>query len=263
MSAAKLQTAIHKIASEDSQAIRLGLEELRGQLASLDDRQLNEALSALMTVFYIDTFEHPELQELVDQAERVMVLAGTRVVPLVLERITDTDIKCQFHLARVLAQLGPEVIDAVVEYHDHCTDPVDRAFAIYAISNINNEQIKRIIPQALRDLTSDHKELRDTAARALGKIADTVPAEQIELQTRSTLFELLMAKLSDPYAGVRAKAARSIGKLRRRDYLDDRQSQRARSALRALAGLDEQHAWDSAFIVRREAENALRQDGDA
>lgn len=262
MSSAKLKSAIRKLASEESEAILAGLKELGNQLPELNDRLLAEALSALMTVFYIDTFEHPELQELVDRAERVMASAGVRVVPLVLERITDTDIKCQFHLARVLAQLGPEVIEAVIDYHDRCTDPVDRAFAIYALSNINHDRIKQIIPQTLCDLTSGHKELRDTAARALGKIADVVPPEQIAEQTRATMFELLVAKLSDPYAGVRAKAARSIGKLLHHGYLDDREGQRARVALRALAGLDDQHSWDSAFIVRREAENALRQEAE-
>jgi hypothetical protein len=77
------------------------------------------------------------------------------------------------------------------------------------------------------------------------------------------MFELLVAKLADPYAGVRAKAARSIGKLLRRSYLDDRQKARARAALAALAGQDEKQEWDRAFIVRREAENALRQNPDA
>jgi hypothetical protein len=51
---------------------------------------------------------------------------------------------------------------------------------------------------------------------------------------------------------------RSLGKLARFSYLTPAQEQRVRLAVLRILGRDEAHEWDRAFIVRREAEEALR-----
>jgi hypothetical protein len=57
---------------------------------------------------------------------------------------------------------------------------------------------------------------------------------------------------------VRAKAVRSLGKLVRAAYLAPAQEERVRLAVLRILGRDEAHEWDRAFIVRREAEEALQ-----
>ena len=65
-------------------------------------------------------------------------------------------------------------------------------------------------------------------------------------------------RLSDAQPAVRAKAVRSLGKLVRAAYLSPAQEERVRLAILRVLGRDEAHEWDRAFIVRREAEEALR-----
>ena len=101
------------------------------------------------------------------------------------------------------------------------------------------------------------KEVRDRAARALGKIAEAVPADQLGEDRRAEIFEVLFRTLSDVQPAVRAKAVRSLGKLVRAAYLTPAQKERVRLAILRILGRDEAHEWDRAFIVRREAEEAL------
>jgi HEAT repeat protein len=102
------------------------------------------------------------------------------------------------------------------------------------------------------------KEVRDSAARALGKIAEAVPATQLAEDRRAEIFEVLFRTLSDVQPAVRAKAVRSLGKLVRAAYLAPGQEERVRLAIVRILGRDEAHEWDRSFIVRREAEEALR-----
>ena len=75
---------------------------------------------------------------------------------------------------------------------------------------------------------------------------------------RTEIFEVLFRALSDVQPAVRAKAVRSLGKLVREAYLTPAQEERVRVAVLRILGEDEAHEWDRAFIVRREAAEALR-----
>jgi hypothetical protein len=63
--------------------------------------------------------------------------------------------------------------------------------------------------------------------------------------------------LSDSHGATRAKAVRSIGRLAKKGHLTDGQKNKVLPILRRILGIDGKHEWDSAFIVRREAEGAF------
>jgi hypothetical protein len=68
----------------------------------------------------------------------------------------------------------------------------------------------------------------------------------------------LEANLADRNVGVRAKAIRSLGKLARQGHLRPEEREVVGKACHSLIGDDEAFDWDRAFVVRREAEEALR-----
>jgi hypothetical protein len=82
--------------------------------------------------------------------------------------------------------------------------------------------------------------------------------DQLAEDRRSEIFEVLFRALSDTQPAVRAKAVRSLGKLARFGYLESAQEEHVRLAVLRILGRDEAYEWDRAFVVRREAEETLR-----
>jgi hypothetical protein len=56
---------------------------------------------------------------------------------------------------------------------------------------------------------------------------------------------------------VRAKAVRSLGKLARYGHLNGRERWELAAILRRILGKDERFEWDRAYVVRKEAQEAL------
>ena len=168
-----------------------------------------------------------------------------------------SDIKSHLYLARTLGYLGQAALPALRRVIA-TEDAYSRSFALFAVGKVNDLAVREALPEVIGSLMHPDKEVRDSAARALGKIAETVPATQLGEDRRAEILEALFRALSDVQPAVRAKAVRSLGKLVRAAYLAPAQEERVRLAVLRILGQDEAHEWDRAFIVRREAEEALR-----
>jgi hypothetical protein len=100
-------------------------------------------------------------------------------------------------------------------------------------------------------------ELRDTATRAIGKFVEYIPAGQLPDDIRNAFMSQLERNLGDDSPGIRAKAARSLGKLARYGHLTRDQRAGLKLRLQRVLGQDEGYEWDRAYIVRKEAQEAL------
>jgi HEAT repeat protein len=137
------------------------------------------------------------------------------------------------------------------------TDPTLRAFLLYALGKIKSPKILQAAPLALEAAHSPDLELRDTATRTLGKLVESIPPAQMSRQLKQQFLDCLYANLSDSNTSVRAKAIRSLGKLARYGHLTDTERGQLKAACHQILGVDEDHDWDRAFIIRKEAEEAL------
>ena len=70
-------------------------------------------------------------------------------------------------------------------------------------------------------------------------------------------LDALQTNLSDYSPGVRAKAVRSLGKLAKHGHLTARERWELAVRLRRILGQDENFEWDRAYVVRKEAQEAL------
>ena len=70
-------------------------------------------------------------------------------------------------------------------------------------------------------------------------------------------MDAIRVNLGDSSAGVRSKAIRSYGKLARYGHLTKEEEQACKTTCELLLGVDEQYDWDRAYIVRKEAQEAL------
>jgi len=252
-----LSAALQSLQNERPDRIGEGLEYLKTHMASLPEAEFRRAAEELCSLFYVDTADRPDLQPLLDRAVAVLAGHGPRVVGQLLELMKGSDIKSHLYLARTLAYVGQAALPALRRVIA-TEDPYSRSFALFAVGKVNDLAVREALPEVIGSLMHPDKEVRDSAARALGKIAEAVPATQLAEGRRAEIFEVLFRTLSDVQPAVRAKAVRSLGKLVRAAYLTSAQEERVRLAILRILGRDEAHEWDRAFIVRREAEEALR-----
>ncbi len=252
-----LSAALRSLQGDRPDSIEAGLDYLRASLGSLSEAEHRRAVEELCSLFYVDTADRPDLQPLLDRAVAVLAAQGPRVVAQLLELMKGSDIKSHLYLARTLAYVGQAALPALRRVIA-TEDPYSRSFALFAVGKVNDPAVREALPEVIGSLMHPDKEVRDSAARALGKIAEAVPATQLGEDRRTEILEALFRTLSDVQPAVRAKAVRSLGKLVRAAYLSPAQEQRVRVAVLRILGRDEAREWDRAFIVRREAEEALR-----
>jgi HEAT repeat protein len=252
-----LSVALRSLRGDRPDSIGAGLDHLRSTLGSLSDAEFRRAVEELCSLFYVDTADRPDLQPLLDRAVSVLAAQGSRVVAQLLELMKGSDIKSHLYLARTLGYIGQAALPALRRVIS-TEDPYSRSFALFAVGKVHDPAVREALPEVIGSLMHPDKEVRDSAARALGKMAEAVPAAELGEDRRAEIFEALFRALSDVQAAVRAKAVRSLGKLVRAAYLTPTQQERVRLAVVRILGRDEAQEWDRAFIVRREAEEALR-----
>jgi hypothetical protein len=154
--------------------------------------------------------------------------------------------------------MGPDAVTPLInEYHHTCPEGACRAFILYALGKVKSPHVAEAVPVALEAAASTDVELRDSATRALGKFAESIPAGNLPAETWQAVVQQLEANLADGNPGIRAKAVRSLGKLARYGHMRADECARLRVTLHHLLGEDEHFEWDRAYVVRKEAKEAL------
>jgi len=235
-----------------------GVTGLQRVLPDLGEAEMWPVLEALCGLFYVDVYDRPDLQPAIDKAEEAIAAAGQRAIPILIHLMEGSDAKSHIYLARVLGRIGAPALPRLREMIATSEDPYRRAFALYAVGKIRDEQVHEALPEAVGALMHPEKEVRDTAARTMGKIVERVPPARLTERRRSEIYEALMRTTTDLQPAVRAKAVRSLGKMARFAYLESEQTKRLHARLRSMLTRDETSDWDRAYIVRREAQEALR-----
>jgi HEAT repeat protein len=207
-----LSAALRSLRSDRPQAIAEGLEFLRASMGGLPEAEFRGAVEELCSLFYVDTADRPDLQPLLDRAVDVLAGHGSRVVPQLLELMRGSDIKSHLYLARTLGAVGRPALPALRRVIA-TEEPYSRAFALFAVGKVRDPAVREALPEVIGTLMHPDKEVRDSAARTVGKIAEAVPADQLAEDRRAEIFDVLFRTLTDPQAAVRAKAVRSLGKL--------------------------------------------------
>jgi HEAT repeat protein len=237
--------------------LREGLKLIEKEIAKAGSGESKPLFEILSTLFYIDPLDHPEFVPILDQAVSLAVGFGPWVIPVLVDNLNAGDLKAQWAIAQVLGRIGADSIDPVMAKYASTPDPTLRAFLLYALGKIKSPKIVRAAGIALEAARSPDLELRDTATRTLGKLVESIPPADLQGALKARFLDCLHRNLSDTNASVRAKAIRSLGKMARFNHLSDPEREQLKTACRSILGADEAHEWDRAFIVRKEAEEAL------
>ena len=257
MSDESFQTIKALLSRAQPEELRKGLKLAGVEIPQADSPQARSLFEMISTLFYIDTLDHPEMAPILDEAVNLTVRFGSWIIPILIDGLDEGDLKAQMVIANVLGRIGANAIDPLMAEYRSTTNPTVRAFILYALGKVKSPQVIKAVPPALEAAQDENLELRDTATRALGKFVESLPPADLSKELRRELIECLRSNLSDPNASIRSKAIRSLGKMAKCDHLSDSECSQLKAVCYRLMGNDENREWDRAYIVRKEAEEAL------
>lgn len=244
------------LASSRPEDLHRGLELVKREIARVGSAEARELFEVVASLFYLDTFEQPQLAPFVEEAIALVVGFGHWVIPALVEKLDAGDFKAQFVVAAALGRIGADAIEPLLGAYARA-DEEHRVFILYALGKIKSPRVLAAVPALLDAAGSPHPEVRDTATRALGKVAESIEPAELGGELRRAVVERLKANLPDASPAIRAKAVRSLGKLAKYGHMTPDERADLRAVCASLLGTDEAHAWDHAYVVRREAEEAM------
>jgi HEAT repeat protein len=245
------------LASARPEEVQQGLELIKEEISRTGPEKARPLFEMVATLFYIDPLDRPDLVPILDEAISLVVGFGQWVIPALVQKLEEADIKAEMASAHALGRIGVEAIAPLMAEYQASPDPARRIFILYAMSKIKSPKIIQAAHLALEAAQSPDRELRDTATRAIGKFAESIPASQLPEEMRLAFVEKLQNNLADANSGIRAKAVRSLGKLAKHGHLTAEERARLKATCNYLLGRDEHFEWDRAYVVRREAEETL------
>lgn len=246
------------LTSTSPEELRKGLELAKHEIARVGAREAKKLFEIVSVLFYIDPLDRPDLVPILDEAVSLAVGFGEWVIPVLVDHLEAGDIKAQLAVGHALGRIGAEAIEPLMAKYASSADPSTRTFVLYALGKIKSPRIVKAASLVLEAARSDDLELRDTATRAIGKLAESIPAEELTDDLRRKFIGRLYENLADTNAVVRVKAVRSLGKLAKAGHLRPPEREALEAMCKGLLGKDERFDWDRAYGVRREAEETLR-----
>lgn len=245
------------LASSEPAEIRQGLALVEQEITRLGSREARPLFEIVSSVFYLDPLDRPDLVPVLDEAISLVVGFGDWVIPVLVDHLEAGDVKAQLAVGHALGRIGADAIAPLLAKYDAVADPSVRPFVLYALGKISSPRVVEAVPLMLEALLSEDLETRDTAARALGRMAESIPAGVLPAALARSVVDRLHGVLAEPNAGLRAKAVRSLGKMAKSGHMDAAQKETLAGACRRLLGEDGTFEWDRAFVVRKEAGAAL------
>ncbi|MCJ7716493.1 MAG: hypothetical protein MUO54_08235 [Anaerolineales bacterium] len=243
--------------SADSEEIHQGLVLIRQELPNITEDSARSLFEMVSALFYIDLLDHPEHAFVLDEAVGLMADFGEFVIPILLDNLDAGDMKAQLTIGHAFGRVGEVAIEPLLESYKCEESEECRIFLVYALGKIRSSKILKAFEQVLSAAKSDNLELRDTAVRALGNFVEVISPTDLPEAYKKGMLEAIQVNLSDSSAGVRSKAIRSYGKLARYGHLTREEKQKCKDTCELLLGVDNKFEWDRAYIVRKEAQDAL------
>jgi HEAT repeat protein len=257
MSSEKYQEIRALLGSPEADQIHQGLLMIREELPSIDEESARSLFEMVSVLFHVDLFDHPDQAGVVDEAISLVADFGEDVIPYLLNDLDAGDMKAQLAIGHAFGRVGEPALEPLLESYQCEESEECRIFLVYALGKIQSPRVLEAFEDVLKAAASENLELRDTAIRALGRFVEHIKPEALPEAFKKDMLKAIMSSLGDTSAGVRAKAIRSYGKLARYGHLNQEEKAKLRQTCELLLGVDDKFDWDRAYIVRKEAQEAL------
>lgn len=250
----KIKSLLGSVKSED---IHQGLVLIREELPNISEEDAVSLFEMVTALFYIDLLDHPEHAYVLDEAVSLVADFGEIVIPILLNNLDAGDMKAQLTIGHAFGRVGESALEPLLESFKCEESEECRIFLVYAMGKIRSPKVLEAFEQVLTAAKSENLELRDTAIRALGNFVELISPADLSENYKKEMLDAIQKNLADSSAGIRSKAIRSYGKLARYGHLNEEEKLKCKETCELLLGVDGAYDWDRAFIVRKEAQEAL------
>jgi ferredoxin/flavodoxin---NADP+ reductase len=255
----RIQDIIKKLESNNEEVLRHVPDQIR-QMENFSREEKMDLAQALASLFYL--FQNSgsiTMLRLAIQSEKQLARFGADVVPFLFHEITQTDSESAAYLGKALAQIGKSGLDYMLREWDQYRDDVHAHInLIQTLSYYKLPDVKEAIPLLISATRHENYYVTSMALYTIGRLVEKSKAIKIDAELTGTLFELAFGSVSDRQPLVRKNSVRTLGQMARRDLLSASDKKKVHTILLKITGKDERHNWDSAFIVRQEAEHFMK-----
>lgn len=250
---------IKKKLEEDSED---AISEVLDELKLIDDLSPEEKIDlseALISIFYHHRHaDSSRMLKLAIRTERRLGKFGADVVPFLLKEITEVDGESAAYLGKAYRKIGKPGIEHILKEWDNYRENEPALInLLQTVSYYKLPEIQAAIPLLIGAAEHPNFQVVSMALYAVGRIMEKSHPDKVDRRLITNLFDLCFHALAHAKPLVRKNAARSLGKMLRKELLSADEKKHVYDAFMSITGRDEQHNWDRAFIVRREAEDFL------
>jgi hypothetical protein len=256
MAPVDLEPLYDALMTTDSAVTRKAVAGIASRVDQLDPAQIPDVVEALSSLFYIDLGDKPQYVQVVEDTVAAIASIGAAAIPTIMFLMCEADLKATLMHGRTLGRMGPAAYGPLKDLFYRAENPHQKVLALFALAKMHEAALMEIFPDLAIALDDSDREVRDTAARTMGRVISAFKPGQLPHDQVSQAFERLMFRLSDNSPVVRAKVVRSIGKMAGKGYLDREQLEMASEAVNSLLGTSSSEP-DPWYLVRKEAEEAL------
>jgi len=102
------------LASTRPEELRQGLELIKKEIARIGTRETKPLFEVVLTIFYIDPLDRPDLLPVLDEAVSLVVSFGEKIIPSLVDSLDAGDIKAQLAVAHALGRIGVPAIQPLI-----------------------------------------------------------------------------------------------------------------------------------------------------
>lgn len=255
----RVKDMVERLNAHSEGAIVSVLDQLKG-VDHLTAEEKTDLASALTSIFYY--FRHSgstAMLKLAIRTEKRIAKFGPEVIPFLFNEIIEADGESLAYLGKALSKVGRPGLHYIFskwpDYQDNESALINLS---HAISYFKVAEVTQAVPLLLDITRKGNVQLTAMALYTLGRLVEKVPSSLFEKDQLNGILNLCFSFLGHPKPLIRKNAARTLGKMYRKDILSPSEQKKVLKAFMSISGKDEEHNWDPAFIVRREADDFLQ-----
>lgn len=256
---ARVQDIVSRLGAQSEESIVSVLDQLKTEEGLTAEEKVDLA-GALTSIFYhFRRSDSTRTLKLAIRTEKRIAKFGVDVIPFLFKEILEADGESLAYIGKALAKIGKPGLDHILtqwwEYQDNEPALINMA---HAISCFRIPEVANAIPILLDSTRKDSTQITSMALYSIGRLVEKLQASNLDKELLINIFDRSFSFLTHPKPLVRKNAARTLGKMCRKKVLSEHDEEKVLKAFLAITGKDDQHSWDPAFIVRREADDFLQ-----
>ncbi len=254
----RVNQIIQHLDTNSEESVSQALNKVKA-ISDLSVDEKTDLAKALSDVFYhAHHTGSTHIPKLAVNIEKRIAKFGPDLIPYLFNEILEADSESAVYFGLTLARNGNVGLEYVLKkLGDYKNGDQELINLMQVLSYFKIPEAAKAIPVILTTALTSNFQITAMALYSVGRLVQKLQASAFSEELRANMFVSVFRFLSNTQGLVRKNAARALGKMMRKGLLSVENEKKLFKAFLSIAGRDEHHNWDRAFIVRREAEEFL------